>query len=81
MRLCPLRYRVSPTVQSFPAPGPAFILSSHLRLRRLRFFLDENKLVPVFEQPPFNISYRVGNPLDAAQHAGANLKLSDSYQT
>jgi len=37
-----------------------------------RFFLDENKLVPVFEQPPFNISYRVGNPLDAAQHAGAD---------
>jgi len=36
------------------------------------FYLPENKLMSVFEQPPFAISYRVANPLDAAHHAGAD---------
>jgi len=37
-----------------------------------RFQLPEGKLVPVLTQPPLTVSYRLTNPLAAAQHAGAD---------
>uniref|UniRef100_A0A7S0IYW2 Uncharacterized protein n=1 Tax=Calcidiscus leptoporus TaxID=127549 RepID=A0A7S0IYW2_9EUKA len=40
--------------------------------RLLSFFLPEGKLVPVLEQPPLTVSYRVANPVDAARHVGAD---------
>lgn len=37
-----------------------------------RFNLPDGELVPVLEQPPLTVSYRVSNPFDAAQHIGAD---------